>query len=230
MFITILFYFLFPKTQTYSYNRPKCLCCPDKIDHWRHTLQCPDLEQRTCTDKFLQGTRKFLEAQNTAPALANSILQGIKCFFHQQPFPRERHTPASVEQHELGWFAFLKGLWSTKWASLQDEHLKLCQTYPISNTGKTWMKKMQVKLFYLMHQLWKEHTSSIHNPNGSTSATKSRLQNRIQQLQRDHLQANPRDTSFHLTTEDLEKATENRLTSWLHFHEELIILKIKIRH
>ena len=48
-------------------------------------------------------------------------------------------------------------------------------------------------------------------------------------LQTYHLQVNPTDTSYHLTPDILERATETQLKNWLNLHRDCINLEIKVR-
>ena len=81
-----------------------------------------------------------------------------------------------------------------------------------------------------MHDLWVQHTASVHRPTDTTSATHTHLVSKITDLQHLHLRSCPLDTSYHLTTATLDAATVFQLRNWINLHEEQINLDIKVRH
>ena len=112
----------------------------------------------------------------------------------------------------------------------QQQFIQFCEQASISNTGRHWQKKVQVFLFRQMHTLWKSHTASVHKPTHTTSATHARLATQIEHLQHLHQQAGPRDTSFHLSSNDLDRAKTSQLQNWLNMYQDFIHLDIKVRN
>lgn len=220
------------REKTWSYNRPPCQLCGSGVKTWQHVLQCSSASCRERACQFLRRLGTTLDELDTAPELHTAIIDGLKLWYNNSPIEEVFQTELQLEQDRLGWFAFLKGLWSRNWAYEQQLYFEQQNLSSCYTTGQLWMQLVQRHLLESMHSMWIDHTSSIHQPNDQCTATHFCLCQQICKLQEDHKSLCPRDDHwFHLTEDQFTEYTETKLYNWINLFEDLVQHQMKLwRH
>ena len=129
-------------------------------------------------------------------------------------------------QEAIGWSQFMRGYWSSHWATHQQAFYEFTQTHDKTTTGLTWATTLLKVLWTEMHELWKTYTSEDH-PDLCDPQYKIDLQHQIKLLQEQHRQEIPHDDfSFHLSSLDFHLASTSRLKNWLNLYEDILPTKI----
>lgn len=126
---------------------PRC-AAPDETMH--HILTCPAAQSTWTT--FLSHLRFQLDQVRTDPAIADTIIAGLRAFQHSHPPPTSFTDPlisaALQGQQDIGWFNFIMGKWHPAWRQAQESYL-------------TWTRSRRHKpmVGYFSHQ--KAHPSRM---------------------------------------------------------------------
>ena len=218
------------KDHTYTYNRPKCQHCETSTDHWLHTLVCPHPSRREPIRQFVADLDAFLVKQQTCPELRQAIHLGLRSWVGLCSQEQASDNDICVLQEKIGWANFLKGLWHIDLCQIQHEYLHETHKRSISNTGTLWALNVLDFVWHAMHVLWKDHTSSIHNPAQGMPARQVRLIRQITELQEDYEKICPHMSQhFIIPSSQLPFMLISRLVTWLRMHEPVIQKAVKLQ-
>ena len=107
------------------------------------------------------------------------LLEGFEYYFAETNIEFERHVewlhPLIENQEAIGWEQVFCGRWSNKWASVHEERLRL-QGVEITakNSGRTLIRRLTLKIWTLVHGVWKERNLARHGETEQEQAEKKK--------------------------------------------------------
>jgi hypothetical protein len=132
-------------------------------------------------EAFLRTTlQDFLEAQNTCPKLANTLIDSLYCDLHDSRYPEfttldgahiRKFRVLHQAQAFVGWSQLFQGRLVTNWSHLQEDYLetnratlKLDRRY---YSGELWTRKVISLLWTIICAQWDHRNADLH---GKTKA------------------------------------------------------------
>jgi hypothetical protein len=122
----------------------------------------------------------FLEAQNTCPELANTLIDSLYCDIHDSRYSEfttlhGAHIPKFRELHQaqafVGWSQLCQGRLVTNWSQLQEDYLETNQaTLKLDRryySGELWTRKVISLLWAVIRAQWNHRNADLH---GKTKA------------------------------------------------------------
>ena len=161
-------------------STPACPRCGFEYEDNRHIVECPHHGARHIWNSSMRKFDIWLRRIGTDP----NIVRAFSLSLHRwhSMFIDETYCPSLVspqvrtamqEQGQITWDNFVTGLWSKKWAEIQDVYYK---TKKKRNTGRRWAIKVSTHLWNILKSLW-DHRNSIlyRHPSGSLTNGREEL-------------------------------------------------------
>ena len=114
----------------------------------------------------LQLLEENLVEMNTHPDIVTVIVCGAHTVEGQVMFDVDGHPEAErmrlllEEQNRVGWYFFLMGFWSCKWAEIQCTHHLQCLNKKMR--VDSWRGKAQLAVWDYAHSLWTYWNKLLH--------------------------------------------------------------------
>ena len=148
------------------------LCRAPNEDHC-HVLRCPHPTREKWRNDFLNSIPRVCDDLRTDHHLCTLLEAGIRSWLYSSPLDSSpyptKYLPLIHEQTTIGWKQFFQGRISTKWASLQQEHL-WTQTPIKGQDGTSWSRSILGHIFTKWNQLWDSRNSAQHGIDEKTKA------------------------------------------------------------
>jgi hypothetical protein len=143
---------------------PRCGQPEDSV----HVLTCQDPGAGTTFTLALQNLDTHMRSIFTAPEIRQAILKSINHWRRHQHFS-SRPTPlqdlfgvceAVLEQNLRGWYNFLLGRLSTRWANAQQRYLESIEK---RNSGRRWTIAILSKIWDISWNMWEQRNGIAHD-------------------------------------------------------------------
>jgi len=142
-----------------------CPVCSDTDETLVHILTCPATVSLDLRSALLVELQEWLVAESTCPWITDFLIQGLRSWF-EDPMGNEppvqwhiAFLPIAREQLSLGWYATLLGFFHTSMVQLQHRYYK---SESSRKTGISWAKKVTLKLWNIIYQIWTSRNSILH--------------------------------------------------------------------
>jgi hypothetical protein len=150
---------LFRKEWTHS----KCPCCGADNETSEHVIKCPSQQSRKIFLDALDSLAEWMEKQNTQPSMQAAILEHLRSWVSDGPEPYDPERSAKlraalIEQESIGWFPFMMGLHTTKFAEIQHHYYLSLDR---QNTGLRWTTALITKLFDVAWDMWDQRNKVL---------------------------------------------------------------------
>ena len=209
-----------------------CPCCDAPNEDNQHVLQCPSMSATHKWAACFNGLQTFLGKEQTNGTLQAAILSRVQAWRNGLPmhrYPAARLLQEAIaEQDEIGWWNFMLGRISKKFALIQDLHFKSIGS---KKGGGVWARKLIKHVWELCWHMW-DHRNSIKHK-GETALDQRKLDEARQEvreefakgviglLQKDHHYVHPSKKEWTLqldpenTTTWLSSVQQSRRSWWL---------------
>ena len=161
-----------------------------------HIFLCSATARRRLVSQHLELLPPFLRKRKTAPAIIVAIRAGATAWITGSSIPtlESLNLPDSCigrlvaaaysEQTSLGWNAFFRGFWTTKWRLAQEAHLNIITDRGPYDTGESWSGKAQNWFFDLFELLWGLRNEQEHgaDPESQTLIRRTKCERAIRRL------------------------------------------------
>ena len=146
-------------------DHSECPRCQETDETTKHVLQCNDARAIACWQKEITRLHKWMGSVNTHPTLQTAILKRLAQWRSNSPLTplpvlSPEFTSAIEEQDSIGWWNFLLGRVSTKFATLQE-------AYYISlgsdRGGRTWLSALIRESADISFHMWEHRNNILHN-------------------------------------------------------------------
>ena len=127
----------------------ECPCCGHQEETTIHVLRCPASSCRLKWNKELHHLDKWMRDNRTSPQLQDAIYGALRGFYLEEfntycPPGTVGPVRECIEaQVAIGWVGFVEGLFTPKWAHLQDKYFK---SLGYRRTGRQWAVNLSKQL------------------------------------------------------------------------------------
>ena len=169
-------------------DHSECPRCLQEDETTTHVITCGDARATACWNLQIQKLRQWLSENKTSPDLEVDLIGRLQAWRAGRPPPALTTTSAAVseaieEQDSIGWWNFLLGRVSRKFAEVQSEHFKSIQS---RRTGRPWLTGLIRQVWDLSFQMWEHRNNILHSdysPHQLAKLERLRTQAREQFLQ-----------------------------------------------
>ena len=125
--------------------------------------------------------RLVCEKIGVCEELKELLPDGFVCYFADSNVEFERHAnwlhPLIRSQDDIGWEQLFYGRFSKQWAAIHEERLRLKGVETNErNSGKTLTRRLMLKIWTLVHGVWKERNLARHGETEQEQREKKREQ------------------------------------------------------
>jgi hypothetical protein len=143
-----------------------CPLCKAPAEHLLHILTCPNDDAKKFRLQQLTELSVWLQAEDTQQDIADLFISGLTSWFSDpngyEPFHHAgtyKMLQAINSQLEFSWFATLCGYISRHITTAQQYHYTSLGS---RKTGNCWTKKLILKLWDILHNIWKFRNDALH--------------------------------------------------------------------
>ena len=143
-----------------------CPLCHAPAENLLHILTCPNESARIFRLQQLTELSVWLQAEDTHHDIADLFISGLTSWFSDpQGFEPFHHAgtykilQAINSQLEFSWFAVLCGYISHHITTVQQSYFTSIGS---RKTGQCWTKKLILKLWDILHNIWKFRNDALH--------------------------------------------------------------------
>ena len=162
----------------------KCPLCHKKKETWQHVLQCKNEHAKRARNEARLKVSEELTKLQTHISIKKLFLHILDRWTEKKKPKRPTFAdPDPIEekiitifdaQKAIGWDAFIKGILSSEWKTLQQADYDGQHAERMS--GDRWSKKMVSSLFDYNHTVWKNRCEIVHLENKETLEQRKRKQ------------------------------------------------------
>ncbi len=143
-------------------DHSRCPCCGQEDEDTLHVLRCNEAGAKIKRNEAIRELDKWMHKKATAPPLLEGIIDRVSSWLLDvPPMPVNCYDSlqqeAFAEQDQMGWWNFLLGRMSSKFAKSQDEYYKRIGS---RQGGKRWLTALIQKMWDVSWDLW-EHRNGI---------------------------------------------------------------------
>ena len=156
-----------------------CPRCDYQFEDNHHVLDCGSTGSRKKWHKATKQLDSWLRKIGTDPDIVRAIMLVIPRW-HCSDLP-QTYCPSNIqdsikqavrEQHMISWDNFMNGLWSKKWAQVQDMYYKSKKR---RNSGNRWAAKVVAHLWDMKKEMWDHRNAALYRSSGMTKTGKDEL-------------------------------------------------------
>jgi len=191
----------------------ECPRCNASTEDKHHITQCPATLVTTLWEEALTELKQWWKVEQTAPHLAQALVAGLQAWRHNAHDSTKEVV--SQKQARIGWNGLLDGWLSLDWRSQQEAYWAQWRR---QKSSKQWTVKLIKKLWNISWDLWDHCNEALHHSqNARDDILDSRINDQIQTLFHQGLQAIPRDSFafFKTPLKTLLTKTRHYKTWWV---------------
>ena len=142
-----------------------CPRCDREDETTKHVVQCQDARAAACWAAEVTRVHQWMESVNTEPTLHASILKRLAAWRSGRPLPPLHGlsppvAAAIAEQDAIGWWNFLLGRVSARFADVQAAHYLSIES---QRGGRTWLTALIREVADLSFAMWEHRNNVLHN-------------------------------------------------------------------
>jgi len=144
----------------------------------------------TLWEEAINELIKWMKAEQLAPHLVQVLVGGLQAWRNNTPVLDKLQV--SIKQARIRWDGLLDGWLSLEWQAQQEAYWAQWHQW---KSSKCWTVELIKKLWNISWDLWDHWNEALHNSqNNCKDILDSRINDQIQYLFRQGLQAVPRDS------------------------------------
>ena len=141
-----------------------CPFCNADNETTQHVLLCPDPRVRTHWEQSVQKLQHWMTQQQFHPELSIAIERALLSWGNGvSPSPGSLSTEvmsAFISQTQLSWLAFLEGIWTSSWRSIQSNYLLSIGSH---RSSLRQLIALQQKVYDTAFDMWQHRNAAVHD-------------------------------------------------------------------
>jgi hypothetical protein len=159
----------------YSYLNPTCKQCLQHDETQQHIFSCNCPKRESIRKKYFMDMNVLLDKNRTHHAIKTLITKNVSEWFNEQKYVTARDIAndasptlikAAREQQLIGWDNWMKGRWSSEWATLFNYNITTIDSGIKFNSSEKWAKDLILLTWEFLHEIWLERNKCEHDIDG----------------------------------------------------------------